>query len=322
MGACPPARQRGSFSTWSGVRSRTATSSDSPSRTSKPSLDRCGSNRAAVAPIAAAEGARRRRTSGGRGCRARKRSCTASPSRISPNRTSPTQGRTVAHLSEQHRYLTERRARLEAKMETTRARLEATDSLVARRRHRQERSWLQNDLTIGARDIADVDRQLPQLETRMDRIRGDQVAKAAWRHRRAEVARRWRDLHDEACARIDRRVQAAEAAPSIAVHAAPPASFSAQWEWWSSAVEIERRRLWEGAQPSAGWSTCAAETARPTSRRPLAVRPDAADIIGRVDAAEAAAERRREEQRQRVRHTSFDPAYLYPFRQHEPSTRR
>jgi hypothetical protein len=75
-------------------------------------------------------------------------------------------------------------------------------------------------------------------------IRGDQVAKAAWRQHRAELARRWRDLYDEARARIDRRVQVAAAAPSVAGHAAPPASFSARWDWYSSAVEVERRHLW------------------------------------------------------------------------------
>lgn len=236
------------------------------------------------------------------------------PDPAEPNLVDP--GRTVVQLSEQHQYLTERRARLEAKIETSRARLEATDGLVARRRHRQERSWLQNDLTVGARDIADVDRQLPQLDARMDRIRGDQVATAAWRHRRAEVAGRWRDLHDEACARIDRRVQAAAAAPSIAGHAAPPASFSAQWEWWSSAVEVERKRLWEGAQASEPKAT---KQPNPKNQGApsLEIRPDVTHILGRVEAAEMAAERRRERQRQRAGQRTFDSDYGYPVRQYD-----
>lgn len=236
------------------------------------------------------------------------------PDPAEPNLVDP--GRTVVQLSEQHQYLTERRARLEAKIETSRARLEATDGLVARRRHRQERSWLQNDLTVGARDIADVDRQLPQLDARMDRIRGDQVATAAWSHRRAEVAGRWRDLHDEACARIDRRVQAAAAGPSIAGHSARPASFSAQWDWWSSAVEVERKRLWEDTQPSRNRASAwPKRQGQPPAA--LAVRPDVADIVRRVDAVEAAAERRRERQRERASRPSFGSDHGYPARLNE-----
>jgi conjugative relaxase-like TrwC/TraI family protein len=232
------------------------------------------------------------------------------PDLAEPNLAYP--GRTVAHLSEQHRDFTERRARLHAKMETSRARLEATEGLVARRRHRQERRWWQNDLTVGARDIAEVDRQLPQLEARMNSICADQVAKVTWRQRRAEVARRWRDLQDEACVRIGRRVQASAAAPSIAGHAAPPASFSAQWGWWSSAVELERRRLWEDAQPSKSQTPAQAKRhgQPPTA---LAVRPDVADIIDRVDAAEAAAERRRERQHQRAGKLPVDSEYGRPI---------
>ena len=236
------------------------------------------------------------------------------PELAEPNLADPAQ--TVAQLSEQHRHLSERRARLQATMETSRARLEATEGLVARRRHRQERRWLQNDLITGTRDIAEVDRQLPQLDARMESIRGDQISKAAWRHRRAEAARRWRDLHDEACARIVRRVQAAGVAPSIAGHAPPPASFSAQWEWWASAVEVERRRLWEGAETS-GDGAPARPTRHDNFGSSVAMRPHAADILGRVDAAQSAAERRREEQRQPARHSRFDSAYQYPVRQHE-----
>jgi hypothetical protein len=236
------------------------------------------------------------------------------PDLAEPNLVYP--AKTVAQLSEQYRHLTERRARLHATMEAGQARLEATDGLVARRRHRQERSWLQTDLTVGARDIADVDRQLPQLEARMESIRGDQVAKAAWRHRRGEVARQWRELHDEARARIGRRAKAAGAAPSIAGHAAPPASFTAQWEWWSSAVEIERKRLWEGAQTS-GDEAPARPKGHDQLGSSLAMRLDVADILGRVQAAETAAERRRQEQQQRVRNPSLDSAYHYPVRQHE-----
>jgi conjugative relaxase-like TrwC/TraI family protein len=236
------------------------------------------------------------------------------PKRAEPNLVDP--GRTVAELSEHHRLLTERRARLEAKVETSRARLEATDGLVGRRRHRQERSWLQTDLTVGARGIADVDRQLPQVETRLERIRNDQLVKADWYRRQAEVARRWRDLHNEACARIERRVQAATAAPSVAGHAAPPASFRAQRQSWSAAVEVERKRLCEGAQPSVG-QTPSRHTRHDQAGSPLGVRPDVADILARVDDAEAAAERRRERERPRAGRPTFSPGYEYSARLHE-----
>jgi conjugative relaxase-like TrwC/TraI family protein len=236
------------------------------------------------------------------------------PDLAEPNLVDP--GRTVAQLSEQHGFLTERRARLETKMATSRARLEATDGLVGRRRHRQERSWLQTDLNVGAREIADVDRQLPQLETRLERIRNDQVVVADWYRRHAEVARRWRDLHNEACARIERRVQAAAAAPSIAGHPAPPASFSAQRQSWSAAVEVERKRIWEGAQPSKA-QTPPQQKRHHHPGSSLGVRPDVADILGRVDDAETAAERRRERQRPRAGRPTFGADHAYPTRLHE-----
>ncbi len=232
------------------------------------------------------------------------------PDLAEPNLAYP--GQTVAQLSEQHSLLTERRTRLEAKLETSRARLEATDGLVARRRHRRERSWLQNDLAVGARVIADVDRQLPQLETRMHRIRGDQVAQGAWRHHGAEIARRWRHLYDEARVRIDRRVQAAAAAPSIAGHTAAPASFSARWDWCSSAMELERRRFWDDAEPSTSQTpTQAARRRQPPT--PLATRPDIADIINRIDTSEATADRKREQHRQRARNLASESAYGQPI---------
>ncbi len=231
-----------------------------------------------------------------------------------PNLVDP--GRTVAQLSEQHQSLTERRARLEATMEDSRTRLASTEGVIARRRHGEERGWLQSDLSRGERDIADIDRQLHQLETRVGAICGDRVAVYGWHRRQAEAARRWRDLYDEACARIDRRVQAAGAAPSIAGHAHRPASFSAQWDWWSSAVEVERHRLWSPSQTSGdGARTQPKRCDQPGSS--LAALPDVADIVGRVDAAEAAAERRREKQHQGARQHSFDSADRYPARQYE-----
>jgi hypothetical protein len=133
---------------------------------------------------------------------------------------------------------------------------------------------------------------------------------ADWYRRHAEVARRWRDLHHETCARIERRVQAAAAAPSVAGHPAPPASFSARWQSWSAAVEVERKRLFEGAQPSNG------QTPPPPKRHDhpgssLGVRPDVANILGRIDDAETAAERRRERQRPRAGQPTFMPGYHY-----------
>jgi AAA domain/UvrD-like helicase C-terminal domain len=226
------------------------------------------------------------------------------PSLAEPNLVDP--GRTVVQLSEQHRYLAHRRARLEAEMESTRTRLATTEGVIGRRRHRELRGWLQGDLSRGARDIADIDRQLPELETRIGAIRSDQVGVDGWYQRQAEAGWRWCRLYDEACARIDRRVQAAAAAPSVAGHAAPPASFSAEWDWWSSAVEVERRRLWEGEQGSARQAPARPNRQAATS---LAVQPNVADIVGRVEAAEAAVEGRRERQRQRAGRPASDPSY-------------
>ncbi|MDQ6846539.1 MAG: relaxase domain-containing protein [Candidatus Dormibacteraeota bacterium] len=222
--------------------------------------------------------------------------------------------RTVTELRERHRHLTERRSRLEAGMEAARERLRATDGVLARRRHREERGWLRNDLSRGARDIADIDRQLPQFATRIGRIRDDRAAESGWYQRRADTAWRWRAIYDEACARIDRRVQAASAAPSIAGHAAPPPSFSAQWDWWSSAVEVERSRLWEDAHPPssdiAGRSD--AQHQRRAERVPaLGKRAEAGDVLRGLDAAEDAAQRKRERHR---RHAP--PSYGYGHQRH------
>ncbi|MDQ6846711.1 MAG: helicase C-terminal domain-containing protein [Candidatus Dormibacteraeota bacterium] len=226
------------------------------------------------------------------------------PDVAEPNLVDP--GRTVIQLSEQRRYLTERRARLEAEMEFNLARLTDTDGVIARRRHREERGWVHGYLSRGARDIADIDRQLPQLETRISGIRGDQVAADGWYRCHADAARRWRDLYDEACARITRRVQAAGAAPSIVGHAVPPASFSAQWEWWSSAVEVERSRLWEGGRSVEG---CAIPGPKPHDQAATlrAARPGVADLLIRCDEAEAHAEQRRERQRRRDAQWVTDP---------------
>jgi hypothetical protein len=206
-------------------------------------------------------------------------------------------GRTVAELSERHRYLTERRAVLDAEMESTRARLAATEGPVARRRYRQERDWLQCDLSVGARKISEIDRQLPALETRLETIRNDQVATDGWYQRRADAARRCYALNDEASARIDRRVQAAASAPLIAGHCAPPLELSARWEWWSSASELERARLWASAGPKR--RVTAAQPDRRTEKRDgvapgMERRADVAEVLGRLEVAETAAQRRRE----------------------------
>lgn len=236
------------------------------------------------------------------------------PNLAEPNLVDP--GRTVAQLSEQHRSLTERRARLEAEMEVNRARLTETDGVIARRRHREERGWMQGDLSRGTRDIADIDRQLPHLTSRIDAIRADQVAVDNWYRGQADAAHRWRELYDEACARIDRRVQAAGAAPSIAAHDARPASVSAQSQWWSAAVEVERSRLWEGSRPAVNQAPTRPKRHGPPDTSP-AVRPDVANVLGRIDAAQAAAECRREQQRQRSRRSSFDSPYHDPVRGYE-----
>jgi hypothetical protein len=236
------------------------------------------------------------------------------PDLAEPNLVDP--GQTVVQLREQHQYLTERRTRVEAEMEVNRARLSETDGVIARRRHREERGWVQSYLTRGTRDIADIDGQLAQLETRIDAIRSDQVAADGWFGRHTETARLWRDLYGEAGARISRRVQAAAAAPSIAGHAVPPASFSAQWEWWSTAVEVERKRLWEGAHTSE--VRARARPVRPNQPgATVGVRPNVANILGRVDTAEAAAERGRERQRRYPAHYAFEGDRAYPARLHE-----
>ena len=229
------------------------------------------------------------------------------PDLAEPNLVDP--GQTVIQLSEQHRSLTERRTRLEAEMAVDLARLTETDGMIARRRHREERGWVQGDLSRNERDIADIDRQLPQLEGRIGAIRGDQVAVDTWCRRQADAARRWRELYEEGCARIDRRVQAAGAAPTIAGHASRPASVREQSEWWSAAVAVERSRLWEGSRSAANQAQSHTKGHGQPELAPAAVRPDVADIVNRVDAAEATAERRRERQRQRALRFSLDCAY-------------
>jgi conjugative relaxase-like TrwC/TraI family protein len=214
----------------------------------------------------------------------------AEPSLVDP-------GRIAAELSERHRYLTERRAVLDAEMESTRARLAATEGLVGRRRYRQERHWLQCDLSVGARKIADIDCELPALETRLETIRSDQVATDVWYQRRADAARRCYALNDEASARIDRRVQAAASAPLIAGHCAPPLELSARWEWWSSASELERARLWERARPIHRGTAAQPDRRREEGDRlapSVEQRADVAEVLGRLKVAETAAQRRRE----------------------------
>jgi Ti-type conjugative transfer relaxase TraA len=226
--------------------------------------------------------------------------------------------RTVAELSGRHRYLTERRAVLEAHMDARRTRLEGTDGLLARRRHRQERYGLQRDLHLGARDVADIDRQLPELERRLERIRGDQVAMDGWYRRRSDGARQWRALYDEACARIDHRVHAAQAAPSLAGHPAQPTSLSARRGWQSSALEVEHTRLWDGTAPSPSY---AAQQPKHHLHRRGQPEPaagggiDAADILNRVDAAER--RRDREDLEAPRPNSDRDHDHHYLTRQHE-----
>jgi hypothetical protein len=224
--------------------------------------------------------------------------------------------RTVAELSGRHRYLTERRAVLEAHLEARRTRLEATDGLIARRRHRQERDGLQRDLRLGARDVANIDRQLPELAARLERIRSDQVAMDSWYRLRADGARRCRALYNEARARIDHRVQAAQAAPSLAGHPAPPTSLSAQWGWQSSARDVEHTRLWDGTAPSPSYAAQRPERSRHRQGQPtLAVgkQIDVASVLDRVDSAE----RRRERQVRQTTRPIIDRHHDYLTRQHE-----
>jgi conjugative relaxase-like TrwC/TraI family protein len=211
------------------------------------------------------------------------------PTLAEPNLHDP--ARTEAELSERHRDLTERRVELEVVVATQRAQLAATEGPIARRRHRHDREERQRELWFCSRQIADIELHLPVVEARLSNIRNDQLLLDDWYRRKAEAGWRWRELYDEAGIRIDRRVQAAEAAPTVTGHPTPPPSHSARWGWWSSAVELERSRLWEEEQPIEGdaerlkWSDIA------VSATPL--RPDVAAIITDLDEADAAASRRR-----------------------------
>jgi conjugative relaxase-like TrwC/TraI family protein len=205
--------------------------------------------------------------------------------------------RTAAELSERRRDLTERRAELEVKVATQRAQLAATEGPIARRRHRQQREDWQRDVWVCSRQLAGIEQHLPVVEARLTNIRNDQLALDGWYSRREEACWRWRELHDEAGIRIERRVQAAEAAPSSAGHPASPPSLSARSDWWGAAVELERSRLWEGAQP-----TDSDEAQRPERGDDAMLvsekRPDVAAMLAQVNEAEEAAEQRSERQRE------------------------
>lgn len=217
------------------------------------------------------------------------------PDLAEPNLRDP--ARTAAELSERHRDLTERRAELEVKVATQRAQLAATEGPIARRRHRHEREDWQRELWFASRQLAGIELDLPVVEARLTNTRNDQLALDGWYSRRDEACWRWRELYDEAGRRIERRVQAAEAAPTIVGHPAPPASLSGRSDWWGSAGELERSRLWEGAQPTD--SDAAQRPERGDDAVLISEKwPDVADILGRVDEAEEAAEVRRERQRE------------------------
>jgi hypothetical protein len=208
------------------------------------------------------------------------------PDLAEPNLRDP--ARTAAELIERHQQLRERRAALEVEVATQRPQLTATEGPLARRRHRREREEWQRELWVSSRQLADVDQHLPVVEARLSNIRNDQLALDGWYQRKDDAEWRWRELHDEAGMRIERRVQAAAAAPSTAGHPAPPPSLSARWDWWVSAVELERSRLWEGTQATE------AEAVRRSTRGDQAaltsgVRPDVAAMLFVVDEAEAAA---------------------------------
>ena len=247
------------------------------------------------------------------------------PALAEPNLHDP--ARTAAELHERHRDLTERRAELEVKVTAQRAQLAATEGPIARRRHRHDREERQRQLWVCSRQLADIDQHLPVVEARLSNIRNDQLALDGWHQRKAEVAWRWRELYEEACVRIEHRVQAAEAAPSSAGHPAPPPSLVARSDWWWSAVELEHSRLWEGEQPTDGDAVQRSE--RGDEALLASARwPDVADTLGRVDEAEAAAARR---QRQRDydaewssdRHaTGYVASWQSPHPDHEHSVTR
>jgi hypothetical protein len=199
--------------------------------------------------------------------------------------------RTAAELSERHRDLTERRAGLEIAVATQRAQLAATERPIARRRHRHDREEWQRELWVCSRQIADIELHLPVVEARLSNIRNDQLLLDDWHRRKAQAGWRWRELYEEAGVRIDRRVQAAETAPSIAAHPTPPPSLSARWGWWSSAVELERSRLWDEEQPTEAEEV---QTSKRSDQAVLGseVRPDVSAMLVGVDKAAAARQQR------------------------------
>jgi hypothetical protein len=203
--------------------------------------------------------------------------------------------RTAAELSERHRDLTERRAGLEIAVATKRAQLAATEGPIARRRHRHDREEWQRELWVCSRQVADIQLHLPVVEARLNNIRNDQLLLDDWYRRKAEAGWRWRELYDEAGVRIERRVQAAEAAPTVAGHSVPPPSLIAHGDWWLSAVEVQRSRLWEGEEST---EAGAVEWSKRDETNVLAseARPDVASVLVGVDEAEVAAAGR---QRQR-----------------------
>ena len=218
------------------------------------------------------------------------------PDLAEPNLNDP--ARTAADLSERHRDLTERRAELEVAVATQRAQLAATEGPLARRRHRHDREEWQRELWVSSRQLADIEQHLPVVEARLSNIRNDRLLLDGWYQRKDEAEWRWRELYEEAGVRIERRVQAAEAAPTIAGHPTPPPSRSARWGWWSSAVELERSRLWEEEQATE------AEEVQRSKRGDQAVlgsevRPDVAAMLVGVDEAEAAAAAAARRQRER-----------------------
>jgi hypothetical protein len=151
-------------------------------------------------------------------------------------------------------------------------------------------------LWVSSRQLADIDLHLPVVEARLTNVRNDQLLLDDWHQRKEQARWRWRELSDEAGVRVERRVQAAAAAPSIAGHQPPPPSLSDRWDWWSSAVDLEQSQLWEGEQQTEG---SALERQNRSDRNLLdpAQWPDVADILVRVDEAEAELARRHQRDR-------------------------
>ena len=187
--------------------------------------------------------------------------------------------RAIAELSERRQHLIDSRTRdLAGEITSTGARLEVTNGVIARRRHREERGWLQADISRSVRAIADIDRQLPELESRLEG--SPAVATGSLWQGLVRAPSGGPDLArsrlEEGCARIGRRAQAGQAAPTATGHAAPPESLSAQWAWWSEAIEVERARLGDvrhldgprRARPRVWRSDPADQPSRAVDRRP------------------------------------------------------